>query len=102
MGYISCTSNKCEWVVPKERPLEPAMLQDMAFKRSKHGKTGKTRTLNGNQKKTFNVLPEDNGDENFLVLMLIHLTKPRGRNHMLSKKIQSKKIVVQLILSNII
>lgn len=67
MGYTSCTSNKCEWVVPKERPLEPAMLQDMAFKRSKHGKTGKTRTLNGNQKKTFNVLPEDNGDENFLV-----------------------------------
>lgn len=40
MGYTSCTSNKCEWVVPKERPLEPAMLQDMAFKRSKHGKTG--------------------------------------------------------------
>lgn len=40
MGYTSCTSNKCEWVVPKERPLEPAMLQDMAVKRSKHGKTG--------------------------------------------------------------
>lgn len=34
--------------------------------------------------------------------MLIHLTKPRGRNHMLSKKIPSIKIVVQLILSIII
>lgn len=40
MGYTSCTSNTCEWVVPKERPLEPTMVQNMAFKRYKHGKTG--------------------------------------------------------------
>ncbi|XP_056020211.1 uncharacterized protein LOC125665445 [Ostrea edulis] len=36
MGYTSCTSNKCEWVVPKERPIEPAMIKDIAFKRAKH------------------------------------------------------------------
>lgn len=40
MEYTSCTSNKCEWAVSKERPLEPTMLQDTACKRSKHGKTG--------------------------------------------------------------
>ncbi|XP_062572904.1 uncharacterized protein LOC134234867 [Saccostrea cucullata] len=65
MGCTSCTSNKCEWVVPKERPLKPAMLKDMTFERAKHGKTGKTRTLNGSRK-NYNALPEDNEEDNFL------------------------------------
>ncbi|KAK3108959.1 hypothetical protein FSP39_019796 [Pinctada imbricata] len=40
MGYTSCTSSKCEWVVPKEKSLEPAMIKDMTFERSQHGKAG--------------------------------------------------------------
>ncbi|XP_062607645.1 uncharacterized protein LOC134269464 [Saccostrea cucullata] len=41
------------------------MLRDMTFERAKHGKTGKTRTLNGSRK-NYNGLPEDNEEENFL------------------------------------
>lgn len=33
MGYTSCTSSRYKWVVPKEQPLKPAMLQNMLFDR---------------------------------------------------------------------
>ncbi|KAK3104382.1 hypothetical protein FSP39_000663 [Pinctada imbricata] len=58
MGYTSCTSSKCEWVVPKERSLEPAMIKDMTFERSQHGKAGKTRPPLGHKKRDYNPLPQ--------------------------------------------